>query len=415
MRKLSNIVMTVMVLVLISGCGGQKQAAQTSEEVKMKMVDVMKIKKQTEPLSMTLMGIVEPNQSAVLSFSSSGKITRLHVKNGEFVKEGQILGELDTTLSASESILAGKLMEEANASRNKLLQGSTKEAINQQQLKIESAKQNLAKAEKDLQIGESLLSSGAISKNEVDLLKNEVGQLTNILKAEEIALETLMKGPEQNQIASANLSIAQAQKESIRVSKDLEGKILKAPFNGIVIDLNQVEGDIANPGTPLLKIVDLSKVKVKLQVRKDIIDQFKVNNEVKITSQEKQKMPGIVSYMSPVADPASGKYVIEVTVPLGKMEWKEGTVIGVEIPQNLITGIVIPLQSVGINEKGNYVLLVNKGKVMKQQVELGQTVDSNVEILSGLTVGQNVIISGISYLLEGEKVEMKEVTSGQNH
>lgn len=173
MRKHSLIGITALLLALVSGCSGQNEADQKIEQEKTKIVEVMTIKQQGEQATLSLIGIVEPNQSASLSFNSNGQIMKLHVKNGDLVKAGQVVGTLDTTLSASESLLAKKQMEEANASKHKLLEGPEEEVIEQQKLKIVSAKRNYEKAQKDLQIGEQLLASGAVSKNEVDQLKNQ--------------------------------------------------------------------------------------------------------------------------------------------------------------------------------------------------------------------------------------------------
>lgn len=415
MRKFSLISITAILLLTVAGCGGKKADVQEMELEKTKVVDCLTIEKQTDQITMSLMGIVEPNQTASLMFNSNGKIINLNVKKGDYVQKGQILGTLDTKLSASESTLVQKQMEEANASKLKLLQGADLEDIEQQKLKIEDAKRNLDKATQDLHIGEQLLANGAISKNEVEQLKIQAKQFENTLKTEELALNTLLKGPDQNQIASANLSIAQAQKETTRVSQDLEGKTLKAPFSGVVMDVKKIEGDITTMGTPVVELVDLSKVKIHVQVGEDSIDQFQLNNKVNIATENTNELSGIISYISPITDSATGKYKVEITVPLEKKEWKEGLVVIVEIPRKLTTGIVVPLQSVGISEKGNYVLLVENDIVKKQQVELGQTYDDKVEILSGINAGQKLITSGISYLLEGEKVEMKEATSGQDH
>ncbi|MBP1932998.1 efflux RND transporter periplasmic adaptor subunit [Ammoniphilus resinae] len=410
MKKSIIMAVSASLLLFMSGCGGedpQQAAAQVSEEVKLKFVDVVSIEKQKEPLLISIMGTVEPNQSASLAFNSTGKIVSLPVKKGTHVKRGQVLGELDTNLSATDALTAQRMAEQANASRNQLLQGATKEAIDQQQVKIESARQKLEKAEKDLQTMESLFSNGAISKNEVDVLKNEVALLANNLKTEEISLASLMKGPNQEELTSANLSIAQAQKEMARVNQELQDKVLKAPFNGIVVEVNQQEGDLASGGTPVLTLVDLSQIKVNLQVKLDHLEHFKLYKQVIVRNEDQMKWTGTVSYVSPVADPTSGKYLVEITVPLKNMAWDGGTVVTVQTPRSLSTGIVVPLASVGINESGNYVLVVDDGAVKKQQVELGQTLDDLVEITSGLKEGKKLITSGISYLLEGEKVEIR--------
>jgi hypothetical protein len=96
---LGGISISTILFMLISGCGGEgpQEASQPAEQEKIKFVDVMPIQKQKEPLP--------PNQSATLAFHSTGTIVSLPVKKGDYVNQGEVLGKLDTNLSASDFLI----------------------------------------------------------------------------------------------------------------------------------------------------------------------------------------------------------------------------------------------------------------------------------------------------------------------
>lgn len=78
----------------------------------------------------------------------------------------------------------------------------------------------------------------------------------------------------------------------------------------------------------------------------------------------------------------------------------------VEKPRN-VNGLVVPLESVGINQANRFVMVIRDGVVKKQDVQVGHVVGEYMEILSGVQVGDQLIRSGITYYVDGEKVVPK--------
>lgn len=78
----------------------------------------------------------------------------------------------------------------------------------------------------------------------------------------------------------------------------------------------------------------------------------------------------------------------------------------VKVPRK-IAGFLVPLESVGVSQANHYVMAVVDGSTVKKEVKTGQLVDDQIEILSGVSAGDQLLKSGITFYVEGQKVEAK--------
>lgn len=201
-------------------------------------------------------------------------------------------------------------------------------------------------------------------------------------------------------MASAKNGITQA-------NKNIQDAKITAPFSGTIAEVTPYVGDMVSPGTAVATLVDLSQIKVSVQIEPSLISQFAAGKKITMNREDGSKTTGTVTFISPLADSATGKYNVEITAPNPDGVWRGGMVANVELPRTLSTGFILPLQCLGVGDKGRYVLVAENGTVKKRMIEAGQIIGDKIEILSGINPGDQVIASGISFLLEGEKVEPK--------
>lgn len=393
-------------LVTTTGCGAAPAADEQKQEVKQKVVETYKVKSQATSILLTASGIVEPKEDIILSFGTSGKITQLSVKNGDQVVKGQVLASLDTAYYQQALAAASGQVDEANAQRSKTLKGASQEAIAQQRLQVASVNQRLEKAEADYLQAEKLYTGGAISQNELTDKKRELEQAKISAKNEQIALDKLLKGAEPEDIAAVNASVKQASGQVAQAKKTLQDTKLVAPFAGTIVNVSQTIGESSNPGQEVIHLVDLSEVTIHFDVTNETIAQYRVGEEVSVTNSGGVKSKGKISFVSPVVDAKTGKYRIEVTVSNPDRSWRGGMIGQVEKPRS-VNGLVVPLESVGINQANRFVMVIRDGVVKKQEVQVGHVVGEFMEILSGVQVGDQLIRSGITYYVDGEKVVPK--------
>ncbi|WP_232696414.1 efflux RND transporter periplasmic adaptor subunit [Brevibacillus daliensis] len=407
MRKPSYVIFCVA-LLLVGGCASPATETDTSAPVEQasKWVEAYKVASETKPIQFAYAGVVEPTREIELSFGSPGEIAQLALKKGDKVKKGQLLASLD---GKAQQIAVQVAAEQANMAaimKNEAGKGSSAEAIGQQNLRLTSEQQNLAEAKKALAQGEALFQGGAISKSERDNFAVRVQQIENSVKQQQLALQELQKGPSANQVAQAQSSLAQAQGQVSQARESIQlGKIV-APFDGTVVEIYEETGKLVQPGQQIMKVVDLSNVTVALSIDQSEIGMFSVGKNLSVQSGTGESVTGTITFISPVVDQKTGKFRVEVTVPNKEGFWRGGMMATIELPV-AVNGVMIPLECVGMSNESHYVMKVVNGKVEKAKVQTGKVMNGHIEILSGITNGDLLVNSGITSLMDGERVSVK--------
>lgn len=402
MKKKAVIGLSVMVL-LTAGCGPAPATPEKTAAPAGKVVELAAAVNPKTPLLLSATGIVEAKRDVILSFGTSGKIANIQVTKGSQVSQGSLLAALDTGYYQKAVEAAAGQAREAAARKTRKLQGATPEEIAAAKLQVERSRVRLQKAMTDVSQGEKLVQGGAMAQSELNNLKVEKTKAELDAKDAQNSLEQLQKGAEADEIASANASVSQAASQVAQATKTLQDTKLVAPFSGTIVSVDQEAGELSNPGQEVIHLVDLSEMKVSLDVSNENIDQYHVGTKVTIVNQNGAKTTGTVSFVAPVIDQKTGKYQIEVTFPNPKQEWRGGMLATVEVPRS-IKGVIVPLESVGITQAERYVMTADNGVATRHVVTVGQVIGDKIEVLSGLKENEQVITSGITYIIEGEKV-----------
>lgn len=234
------VVLAALIGISVKRAGGDKGIPVTFGSVKSGTV----VGKVSGP------GEVNPEAIVDISAHLPGKITRLAVREGEPVKKGQLLLELDRTQYLAR-------VQEAQAN------------VEAQKSDVELARAQHEKAQLDLRRSQDLHTRGLASDQEMDLARTTAR-----------VDEARLRSAEQNyeRVVAA-----------LRASQDdLDKCSYTSPMDGVVSRLNVEEGEIAvtgtmnNPGTVLLSIADLSRMEVEAEIDEtDVID-VKVGQPVKV-------------------------------------------------------------------------------------------------------------------------------------
>ncbi len=183
---------------------------------------------------------------------------------------------------------------------------------------------------------------------------------------------------------------------------------MKAPISGIVTYIYKKEGEkfdsMMDPF--LIRIVNSSKFKAKLQVSDKDINKLKKGQKAIVTiDNSDEEFYGLVSYVSPEAEMMSGTFPIEISINNDSNLLKHNQFARIDlITQSSSNTIIIPQESV---LKSSYVFVAANGIAEKREVTLGIGNEEEIEIKSGITKGEEVIISGNIGLQAGDKVEIR--------
>lgn len=181
-----------------------------------------------------------------------------------------------------------------------------------------------------------------------------------------------------------------------------EGFII-SPISGSVADIMVDVGSMVNPQMAVAQVVDYSAVKVEFNISETSIGCIEKKNSVLVTVDglPEEKFHAKISEISPVIDPATRTIAIKATVSNPKRTLKPGMTARVTINLGEVTDVVvIPKDAF----REGFVFVVTDSTAEKRAVEAGIVGDENTEIVSGLEIGERIVVVGQERLAGGEKV-----------
>lgn len=244
-------------------------------------------------------------------------------------------------------------------------------------IQLQSSKASYDNAKADLQRYESAFATGGVTKQQVDNAK----------------------------VALAN---AKAQYDQTRVN--LGDTSVKSSINGIVNARNIEPGSVVSPGTVLFELVDVSSLKLKVNVPESQVATLKLGTTVKVTASvyPDKEFSGKITFIAPKGD-TSLNFPVEITIannPNGELKaGMYGSVTfgtAAKQPEVLTVPRVAFVGGVGNNQ----IFVVKDGAVTLTKVVAGRIFGETVEVLKGLNAGDVVVTSGQINLADGSKVEV---------
>ena len=211
----------------------------------------------------------------------AGKMAAVHVNEGERVKTGTVLVELE-----SPQLMAGLASAEASAgvarADRERINSTRPEVIAARRAELEKAKSDLVLAQQSYDRVAVLTERSAASQQQLDSAENSLSAAQAAVTAAEANLTLAINGasPEERAVADAQLQQAEASLNQIRT--DVGELSVAAPISGEVVSRVAEVGALAAAGAPLLSIVDLDDVWFTFNLREDFLDGLQVEDRLLI-------------------------------------------------------------------------------------------------------------------------------------
>lgn len=193
----------------------------------------------------------------------------------------------------------------------------------------------------------------------------------------------------------------------------VENTRLISPISGVVTARNYDNGDMMG-NTPILRVEELSPVKLKINVSESFYRQVKEGMPVKISVDafDGETFDGKVSLIYPTIDPNTRTFTVEVKLPNNNRKVRPGMFARVTVDFGMKQHIVVPDMAV-IKQSGSgdrYVYVYKDGKVSYEKVDIGRRMDAAYELISGVENGADVVVAGQSRLANGIEVRVDTAT-----
>ncbi len=206
-------------------------------------------------------------------------------------------------------------------------------------------------------------------------------------------------------VAKAALDRAEAQLKATRAARDqaqeaLDHTVIRAPYSGIVVKRLVEVGETARPGEPLMTGLSLEKLRAKVDLPQSLIYTVRQHKEawawVGPDRQTRVKAESLT--ISPFADPDTHTFLVRVNLPVGDHHIYPGMYTKVAFVTGEATHLIIPVQAVAHRSEVTAVYVKDaKGGLSLRQIRLGDVLpDNQVEVLAGLSVGENVVLDPVA-------------------
>lgn len=306
------------------------------------LVDVTQVTTADIPNSVSALGSLSAVQVVTISAESDGRIAGIHFKSGQEVEQGMPIVELDHVQAQADYQSAVTAM------------------------KLARTKYNRSK----------LLLNQAISQQELATLKAD-------MESKEAAVKSKLSS--------------------------LNQKITTAPFSGVLGVFHVQIGDYVKAGDPLVTLINSSQLRADYQLPESFLPELKLGQLVTITSSTypKKVFYGTVNFISPTVNSDTYSISIQALVPNETKLLLPGMFVHVSHQISVVKDtVVVPEEAIQADIKGYYVYKVMGDKVGQTYIKIGTRLDNQAQVLSGLKIGDTIVVTGQQKLDDGSVVRV---------
>jgi membrane fusion protein (multidrug efflux system) len=347
-------------------------------------------------------GDIAPYAQVIIYSKVQGWVEKINVREGDRVKVGQVLATLDSR-EAEATVAQSKASLEAATARLKQVKATSEEIIQSQ---MQQAKANLDLAEEDLKRSRELSQKDFISRQQMD----EARTKHSVAKANyDLALNNVRQKTWENDIALAEAQVQQAKATLDLNRAQLANLIILAPMNGKITKRYVDPGIMVKDTTPILAMMDLDEVKMMVNVIEKEFVRLQKGKEVKVTvtAFPNRTFQGRIAIITPALDLQSRTAEIQISIPNPGYILNPGMFGRVEaLLRSDPNATLIPIQALITEEDKDYVYALKDGKAYRRPVQKGISKDTVVEIIRGLSPGEQVVTAGQEFLRDGIPVRL---------
>jgi RND family efflux transporter MFP subunit len=343
MNKLAKwIVLGVAPAVVLLGCSSSDDQAKANAPASQLKVQVMALEK--APLERVVDGTIEAINQATVSAQTSGRITEIFYDVNDFVPAGALIMKLRATEQR-----AG--MQQAQA------------AVQQAATREQEARQQFARVE-------GLYKDKVATKAEYDTA------LAN-------------RDAAQAQLAAARAGLGAAQ-EGVAYTE------VRAPYAGIVTRRMVEVGETVQPGSPLMSGVSLQYLRVNVELPQSVVEKVRAIRKAAIYVDSK-RVEATSFTVFPEADAATHTFHARANLPANATDLHPGMFVKVGLVVGEADRLLIPVTALVTRSEVTAVYVLSKaGAASLRQIRVGQRFAERVEVLAGLSVGDQVVLDPVA-------------------
>ncbi len=298
-------------------------------------------------------GILYPIHQASLTPKVTAPVERFLVNRGSRVHQGELLAVLDNKDLEASVISARGAYDQARATYESTTSSTLPEEVQAAQAALTDAKSSLDQQQRLYESESNLYKEGAIPRRDVDAAAVALTSAKNAYQAAETHFANLQRSGATQQQQAAKGQMESARGQYLAAEAQLAYSELRSPIDGVVTDRAVYPGDVAPAGTPLLTVMDISKVILRLHIPQPEAAQLHLGDPATL------EVPGIpggvpakVSIISPALDPNSTTVEIWLEADNPHHALAPGTSVTASIVVRKIPNALVVPEACGVGGRG---------------------------------------------------------------
>ncbi|MGV8879191.1 MAG: efflux RND transporter periplasmic adaptor subunit [Sphingobacteriaceae bacterium] len=290
-----------------------------------------------------IQGKVDAEENVIANAESPGVVTAIYVKAGQRVSKGQVLAQID----------------------DKAIQQGIGNAKTQAEL------------------------SRTLFERQKNLWDQKIGTEVQYLQA-------------QAGKKSAELQLAQIEAQAGMYK-------IKSPITGTIDQMDLKLGQAIQPGSSSIRIINDSNLKAKATLAESYAGRVQKGDEVLVIfpdAIDADTLKTKITFAAKAIDPISRSFDVEVKLPSKKSYRPNMLAILKIVDYERKNAVVVPLNAIQRSETGEFVYIAENNVAKKVSIKVGGTYNGNTEVISGLKAGEQLIVTGVQDLSDGDRIKI---------
>lgn len=408
-RRLLRFSLLAVAALFSASCSSEKPEEPTVA------VEVVEVKKMIFERTVNAEAILFPLVQSAIVPKISAPVKKFYVKRGSRVREGQLLAVLENRDLAAAAQDSQGAYEQAQAAYETTTAASLPEEIQKAKLDTQVAKETLDATQKVYDSRQELFKQGALPRKDLDQASVNLVQARSQYDIAAKHLNSLLAIGKQQELKSAAGQLTSAEGKYKQARAQFSYSEIRSPVRGVVTDRPLYPGEMAQAGTPLVTVMDLSEVVARAHIPQDEAALIKVGDPATLTRPgEETPIQGKVTVVSPALDPNSTTVEVWVQAKNPGNRMKPGSNVQLTmLAQKIPDALVVPASAILTAADGSTSVMVAgaDSKAHKKEVKVGIKQGNNIQITEGLQAVERVISSGAYGLPDNTKIRIESRTA----
>jgi membrane fusion protein (multidrug efflux system) len=398
--KTKQALVIVAVAVPLAGCSRSvpQRTGRTRDDAA-KPIKVESVRQDQIRRSVDVVGTLAAADQVTIASQADGTVSRILADLGDRVRENQVLVELDReklqyALDSQKAALGRALAKYGATEPTQLPPVDKTPDVQKAAAELASARQSYDRA-KELE-GRQLLPRQALDDADTALRSKQAAYDSALQNAKNLAAD----------IDANNAMLKLAERE-------LRDASIRAPFDGYVQKRLVSIGDFVKAQAPVMTVVRMDTLKATGEIPEKMAPWVQVGQQVELSVDAfpGKKITGTVSRISPAVNTSTRAFSFEATVPNDDHLLKPGTFAKVHVPTTLIEPVMtIPYAAMQYRYGVYRAFTTNGDRLALHELKTGDRVGDRMEILDGIALGDQVAMTDVDNLADGQRVTLQGAT-----